>query len=173
MPTCIADNCSKPALARQVCSGHYYRLRKYGDPNFLPPKIQRICSFEGCDNPYWSGGYCTVHYVRQRRHGDPSIVIPKGEWNKKNQKGVPARAEVGYLGAHNRVYSLRGKASQYLCECGKPAQEWAYTHSGIQERLARPNKNGFQFKYSLDPDQYVPMCKPCHNEFDRSRSDCT
>ncbi len=140
------------------------RLRRYGNPNHVvrehqPGPADGLCSIDSCPERHASKGYCKKHLGRYKRNGDPNIVFTKG---------VSRKEEVGYLGAHNRVYSLKGKAADYVCECGDTAEEWAYNHSGVQERTAPPNKNGYEFKYSLDPEQYVAMCKPCHTEFDSS-----
>jgi general stress protein YciG len=68
-----------------------------------------------------------------------------------------------YQGAHNNLKRLRGPASDYDCECGLPAKDWAYQYTGDPElRLENGTK-----PHSLDPDDYTPMCRSCHNRFDR------
>jgi hypothetical protein len=38
--TCCIKDCHKPVLAKGLCSGHYQRVRKYGDPTFvLKPQL--------------------------------------------------------------------------------------------------------------------------------------
>ncbi len=55
-----------------MCSGHYHRLRRYGDPEFAPPpRPVSKCSIEGCDGDVAGAGYCRKHYKRLRAHGDP------------------------------------------------------------------------------------------------------
>lgn len=80
--------------------------------------------------------------------------------------GSPARV-VGYRAAHMRVVAARGHASSYLCaDCGQPAQDWAYQCLDPDERVAVVN--GTPLRYSLDSDQYAPMCRPCHRRLDHA-----
>jgi hypothetical protein len=67
----------------------------------------------------------------------------------------PARVEqhkvTSYSARHARIYKARGKASDYTCHtCPNRAREWAQLHDRDGE----------------DPDDYVPLCKPCHIEYD-------
>lgn len=51
---------------------------------------------------------------------------------------------------HYQVNRARGKASDHLCRCGLKAEEWAQRHE-------------------LDgksPEDYDPMCRPCHHKYD-------
>lgn len=46
---CLITDCGKPSKAVGYCAGHYYRLRRYGDPTFSP--IQRqVCVMGKCLN---------------------------------------------------------------------------------------------------------------------------
>jgi hypothetical protein len=62
-----------------------------------------------------------------------------------------------------RVRAVRGRAQEHTCECGKPAEQWAYTHSGPAELTSEVGA------YSVDPSFYVPMCVPCHKRADLAR----
>lgn len=55
-----------------------------------------------------------------------------------------------YSTRHERVRKVRGKASEYPCACGKPAQEWATLHGTDGE----------------SPDDYQAMCCSCHQKYD-------
>lgn len=70
-------------------------------------------------------------------------------------------ASAQYQQAHNDLKRARGKASEYLCSCGKPAQDWAYLYTG--EPLRSPDDSR---PYSTNPDDYAPMCRKCHIRFD-------
>lgn len=98
-----------------------------------------------------------------RRYGDPvagAVIPPAGDrsrWRKD---------EVGYMGAHNRTRRLRGNAKARRCiHCDSPARDWAYDHADPDE--LREEINGYDVTYSVDPDHYVPLCKPCHVTFDK------
>lgn len=58
--------------ARGLCSKHYNRLLRNGDPNI---RTQRViierCTFGRCDKPHDAKGLCTAHLTNLRRHGEP------------------------------------------------------------------------------------------------------
>lgn len=73
---------------------------------------------------------------------------------------------VSYDTAHKRLRS-RGSASLYSCvSCGGRAQQWAYVHGSLKERvdLSPPYK-----RYSPDVNDYEPRCITCHRRQDASR----
>lgn len=72
---------------------------------------------------------------------------------------------MGYMSAHNRVRRINGKAVEYRCEhCDMPALEWALDH-GMPNLVTESDRFG---RYSNNPDDYIPLCKPCHNNFDKA-----
>lgn len=53
-----------------MCSLHYQRWRKHGDPTFfrgLDPNRSRICAVDDCGRPAAAKGLCKGHHERQRR----------------------------------------------------------------------------------------------------------
>lgn len=91
------------------------------------------------------------------------------------QRERTSKAVVTYLGAHQRVYRARGKASAYACvDCEGPASEWSYDHTDPDEQTeervdqkGRPNT----VAYSAKPEHFSPRCKGCHTSFDMGRAD--
>lgn len=70
---------------------------------------------------------------------------------------------VAYRVAHNRVRSVRGRASDHTCDhCGGQAEHWAYDHSDPQ-----PSVDGGLI-FSNDISRYTPLCLPCHRRLDDS-----
>ena len=74
MGSCSVSECRSGSYARGLCSAHYRRWQKYGDP--LAGGITRtargdICSVDGCGEPVRARGWCTNHYGRWKRNGDP------------------------------------------------------------------------------------------------------
>jgi len=61
---------------------------------------------------------------------------------------------VGYRAAHSRVRRIRGTASDRFCKCGKIAYEWANLTS-----------------HYTDINDYEPMCRKCHRQYDKTRKD--
>lgn len=80
---CSVAQCTRHALARGLCSGHYGRWRKNGDPG--PAEFRTrgplgsgtarpslgICAVEVCVEPARTRGWCKAHYQRWLDHGDP------------------------------------------------------------------------------------------------------
>lgn len=102
-------------------------------------------------------GLCRMHYMRERR-GQRLDTAPR-------YGGV-----VKYQMAHRRVKAAWGSASQYACcGCGNFAREWAYdgTDSSALEEFC----DGSLIRYSIHPEFYMPMCVPCHRNFDIERHD--
>lgn len=72
---------------------------------------------------------------------------------------------VGYLGMHDRIRSLRGRARDHACiDCDKPARDWSYNGGDPNEKRAQVN--GSLLAYSTDPDRYSPRCSKCHKRYD-------
>lgn len=125
-------------------------------------RIRPMCSLPDCDKPHSSLGYCKAHAAKQRRYGDPRAVrMGRGELNP-NWSGE----EVGYIGAHKRVYRKHGSAKQHECaDCSAPADQWSYNHDDPIERTELVN--GTTVAFSTDPNHYSPRCFSCHTKLDR------
>ncbi len=97
------------------------------------------------------------------RNGDPLVV--QRDWSPDR----PAES-VGYHGAHKRIRRIKGSASRQQCvHCGGAAREWAYDHSDLREISESLMRRGAftSLVYSMSPDHYIPLCRPCHLVFDR------
>lgn len=121
----------------------------------------KICSVDGCgrsDRVVF--GMCSMHYQRWKKHGAVDVVLPapsgpsNGAW----------RRHVSYKSAHHRVWKARGKAYEHNCECGYPAEHWAYDH--LDENELTGENRGYTTTYSTDPAHYIAMCVTCHKNFD-------
>lgn len=153
---CIVDGCSAVPLAKGLCSAHRSRLLRHGDVEANPRMPRGTCEIPGCGQPHYSRGYCSRHYGRLWRHGDPEALA----------RPVPP-GQLGYVGAHARIYTARGPASGQACRhCGGPAAHWAYDHG---DPHAQVDPRGFP--YSLDPGHYLPLCARCHLAFDRKANE--
>lgn len=84
---------------------------------------------------------------------------PLKVWKPSSRKGG------SYKAAHVKLYRRRGKAGNYNCvKCGLAARDWALRHQdkGIQlewDPYAHMN-------FSMNTDDYDPMCKSCHRDYD-------
>lgn len=66
---CSINGCDKPAKTRGLCSGHYHRLKRYGDPVYRPYEHRKIkkCKIDGCERKSIALGLCSMHYQSKRR----------------------------------------------------------------------------------------------------------
>jgi hypothetical protein len=119
------------------------------------------CHIEGCDlTDIGPHQLCAKHYARFRRYGDPQYSPgPRVRFGPDNNKWVGD--EVGYYGAHQRLYTRRGPAAAHPCaDCGGVAAQWSYDRQDPDEKLS------LWGPYSTDPAHYVARCTPCHKSFD-------
>lgn len=72
-PECLADGCSDPAQARNLCPTHYQRARADGSlenyPKVRHALVADVCGVEGCAAPAKSKAMCQRHYQLSRRYG--------------------------------------------------------------------------------------------------------
>jgi hypothetical protein len=67
---------------------------------------------------------------------------------------------VTYATAHRMVASVKGPARTHPCAiCGRRAHQWAY----VGQRVG-----GERMPYSTEPGDYDPMCRRCHQAYDRT-----
>ena len=67
--------CDRPKYAKGLCSHHYHKLRKYGNPLATPPEsINKVCSV--CGEKGYVKQLCRPHYHKLRTYGDPCYVRP-------------------------------------------------------------------------------------------------
>lgn len=168
---CAVDGCGRPVQARGWCHPHWRRWRKTGGPGAAAvrerlPRADR-CGAPGCTRQPYAKGYCKPHYYRWRKHGDVGRVdLPPG-WPGASGEQHPCwkGAEIGYAGAHTRVYATRGPARNHACVdgCGQQAEHWSYTYQDPAQQF-EPGVG----HYSTDPGFYVPRCRPCHRLHDNA-----
>lgn len=148
-----------------MCKKHWQRWKKWGDPYWVEPKFpgnfrQQHCNVDGCDKPHHAHGYCANHAQAFKKHGNPLA------------KGNPGRRRVetpSYAGAHKRVRYDRGYAREYDCvQCGARAQEWALRPDISDEVRRTEIVHGVLVAYSVNAQDYQPMCKKCHRRMDDS-----
>lgn len=87
--TCRVPECERSVWVKELCSPHYQRHRRSGDPlgkQVMRDSVPRICTAEGCEKPHAARGYCGTHYERLRRNGTIEIAPyrPQGKGTVHN-----------------------------------------------------------------------------------------
>lgn len=62
---CTVPGCFKPFLAKGMCNMHWWRVKRYGDPNFTSFNFK--CKVEGCGRKHRAKGWCSKHFEQHRR----------------------------------------------------------------------------------------------------------
>jgi hypothetical protein len=165
MHKCTVTGCDRPtrSATADLCNAHYFRVRRTGSTgdSAIWDRAKRTCSVEGCNRRHDAEGLCFTHIRRLRKGGSVDYTREplRGADNPSWKGGA-----IGYVTAHERIYRARGRATGYLCACGRRASHWAYRHddpAALVDADGRP--------YSVDPAHYDAMCVPCHKRFDLAR----
>ena len=138
--TCSIEGCNRPKHCKNMCTLHYNRMKKHGDPHKVSGSrwhpVDKSCSIEGCSRIKLAKELCGTHYRRKRIHGDPSIVLlkigaPISErfWDKVDKNGPTSNKcpELGpcwvwTAGSFSDGYGCFGLNSKDV----RPAHRFAY-----------------------------------------------
>lgn len=164
---CGIDGCGKRIVVKSLglCSAHYAKQRKYGDPRAPRPNARQVCSVEGCDLKAVGQGLCDKHYRRQRRYGTPTpeprpTVCQVADCDR----GVESR---GLCDRHYRQ-SMRGHLGTRWClMCGRAMPTDASTRRKFcsddckqRAQMLDRQENGrrdWLKRYGLTVEQYDEM----------------
>lgn len=164
MNQCGIGGCGNKHLARGLCIKHYNAWKR-GSLKINAARTRRStpikCSVVDCERTAESRDLCNTHYERWRISGSTQDPIRRLESDHHGWVGDRAK----YSTVHSRLNRHRGKASTHrCCQCPSLAESWAYDHADPSE-----NFNERDQPFSTNLDHYLPMCWPCHNEFDRNQ----
>ena len=124
MKTCSIKGCDRKHYGLGLCSLHYKRFKKYGDPNYARPlKKNNICSVDGCNEKvgeHGSHGMC-------RKHARKAWGIKTDYEGKQKRKREKEREESKYGQAI--VHPLYRTWQAMLQRCTNPNNK-AYKNYG-------------------------------------------
>ena len=121
------------------------------------------CKVSKCekDSYYGCRGWCKKHYLRNYRHGSTEVVLDR--WGNRKGKHPDSYAKI-----HKALRNEKGSPSEYKCQCGKQAKDWALLwHKADEVILGRLGRNPLYYSTCLD--MYEPKCRRCHIRYDRSK----
>lgn len=120
-PECKVEMCHKEAKARDWCDEHYYRWRRYGDPEGRPVKVKdQLCSMgdgrhaasrwieEGVER----GVLCPLHERRWRKYGDPAEPPRQAARGKGRYTSDEGYILVGEFNADGTLKTTTGKTGR-------------------------------------------------------------
>lgn len=124
--------------------------------------LDSLCTLGACSAARTTRWRCDEHFTKgAHRPPPPRYGQDHHEWS----------ATPRYETAHQYVTKTRGRAAEHQCaHCESVAATWAYDHADPNELTATklsPHDVALVVAYSRDPDHYIPLCRPCHNRFDR------
>lgn len=140
MDSCRIEGCNKSVRvqSRQLCSMHYDRWRKTGDPEGILPGRwvgyeKPRCKADDCAKTAWSLGYCRTHHLRFKKYGNPHAGIwhkrKKGEGKKwhESKNGYILRIDHNspHSGSNGHVYQHRQVMAEML---GRPLRKGENVH---------------------------------------------
>jgi len=136
---CTIGGCGKGGrITRNLCSGHYHKYLRYGDPNVSKQTRYESCQIDGCDKKiktWTSRGMCRMHYTRYWRHGDPMYTEMTMLYT--NNK---AEADV-WSGMKKRCYNKNDAKYEYYGGRGiKVCDRWLESFANFLEDMGnRPS----------------------------------
>lgn len=74
-PTCSIQECESATLHRGMCSKHYTRWQKYGDPYFVTDRSAKRCEVPDCGKKHYGRDLCEGHYTQVIRNGQEPKVL--------------------------------------------------------------------------------------------------
>lgn len=151
---CVAD-CSNIVHARNMCSKHYRRYMKWGDPTIKKTtrKNPLFCVIDGCNKPAHTRGLCSMHQKRLERKGSAESEVR--HWGDKLIREYPNEYHVWKMmkgrcyNKNNKDYKHYGGRGITVCD------RWLGENGAInfiKDMGPRPEgkyQNGFS-KFSLD-----------------------
>lgn len=150
--TCLVPECDRLSDGRGMCGMHYQRWRRFGDPNFYPPQMNRSCTVEDCPNSANARGLCSKHYLRWQLYGDPLFTKHKSTKaiaddircsvenceRKAHRRGICAM-HLGRLRRHGDMNVKSVAVVRFCATCGTPFDPGSSRARKYCSKLCKPS----------------------------------
>ncbi|MFE4660119.1 hypothetical protein ACFRFJ_25920 [Streptomyces hydrogenans] len=119
---CSVETCQSAAASRGWCPKHYWRWKKYGNPDATvrvystpaPVPESRQCMVVGCERQQKTKEWCGTHYARWLRAGDVDSERPIAHYNSNVCQSPVCdrpRRNKGLCLAHYQRFRKHGEAA--------------------------------------------------------------
>ena len=127
--------------------------------------IETQCGVGGCEEPVCAKGFCRLHWERNHRTGTTDDPVPRSGADNGAWKGDAA----GYKAIHLRMSTGLRPDNCEDCGTAEGRFEWALKPDTPADRILVSPEG---WRYSTSPDDYLNLCKTCHNRLDLSGDTC-
>jgi hypothetical protein len=113
---CKVKDCTRPARARDLCTGHYARWKRTGDVQAGVPfrKFNQTCSVSGCRERAVGRGLCNRHWARNKRLGSPTAGRDGTYGYRRRPSGSGTVTKDGYVSLLRPDHPNAGKNGRIL-----------------------------------------------------------
>lgn len=153
---CSVKECGGKATTKGLCSGHYHRLQRYGDPAFVPLHPSKWggvkCRVKGCDNPVRCSGLCNRHLMLKKRGNfeNPKWRISEEKLSKHPLYATWKRMRNRCNNKNSPDYKNYGGRGIYVCKRWDGIYGFKHFLEDMGEKPSyNTTPNGFPL-YSLD-----------------------
>lgn len=181
MKICNVKNCSCELYARGWCKAHYKRWLKAGDvrPNeiigYSVERVARVAeklrgrtygrrSKSWCDNisKAKKGRSNGLEGHKMSETAKVKIRMANSGERNKNWKGN----KVGYVALHERVRKMLVRVCTHCKTTEKIEAALSHEAQSLKTDIMKVNGKDRIVRYSTDIDDYFPLCRPCHKQYD-------
>jgi hypothetical protein len=154
---CTIEGCEKRHNAKGLCHMHYFRLRKFGDPQAdAPPgalkfKERKPCAVEGCDRAARKRGWCNMHYKRWLVTGTTDDPPPRERPSCSVAGCDRPHVANGYCGAHYQRVQFYGDARPEVPlrlahgHAGESLSPTYESYRGMVARCSQPSRPDWKY----------------------------
>lgn len=136
---CSVDGCDRRKHSRSMCSMHYNRVRRHGDPNHVERKPNvGNCSVDGCDKPMRKREWCANHYSMWHAHGE--IRDWQFKWADARDSCLECGGAMGDY--KSRTYCSEACKARGLRHGGKRPESYECVRCGVDVPLSRVGQGG-------------------------------
>lgn len=170
MSMCCVEACESPAAKSRMCSAHYQRWWKYGDPRFVVRCSNGgRCSVIGCSKAPRSptSPHCEMHYGRLRRGGTlEKVRQAKRVSHTHGYVLVPAPGHrlttsgQSHVYEHRKVFYAAHGEGPFSCHVCGVAVTWADMHVDHLNDIKDDNRL----------ENLAPACERCNPWRGKDRS---